>query len=104
MSDSAGPEYLEDSVRGNIAEIDQRHPMAARDSVVLHRNDVSIQFGKSEEIRKIVSLVSTCANHNTADGLRMEPCLRRTGRSFRLPTGHLSPQRPLGRLQERRKW
>jgi hypothetical protein len=48
MSDSAGPEYLEDSVRGNIAEIDQRHPVAARDLVVLYRNDDGIQFGKGE--------------------------------------------------------
>jgi hypothetical protein len=56
------------------------------------------KFGKS------ISLVSIYAHRDTADGLRMEPCLRRTGESFRLSTGHLPPQRPLGRLQERRKW
>jgi hypothetical protein len=49
---SAGSESFKDSVCSNIAEVNERRPVAARDFMVLHRNDERIQSGKGTNIFK----------------------------------------------------
>jgi hypothetical protein len=48
LSHSAGPESLKDSFWSNIAEVNQRLPVAARTSVVLYHNDERIQSGQGK--------------------------------------------------------
>ena len=94
----AGPEPVEDGFRGDVAEVDQGRSVAASDSLVLHSDDERVQYGKGMVNRLLPNLVMSICLPTATDVVRMEPCLRRPGRSFLVPIGYLSPQRPLGRL------